>query len=99
VVFGGFAVLAVWAAAQDPGVSVVSAAIPAILAAGAGLWALRRLLDPSRTGEPGDPGRRAVLRGVGALAGLAVSSVTAGRVLLERAERGSSRRDEVVVAA
>lgn len=99
VVFGGFAVLAVWAAAQDPGVSVVSAAIPAILAAGAGLWALRRLLDPSPTGEPGDPGRRAVLRGVGALAGLAVISVTAGRMLLERSKRVFSGRDDVVLPA
>lgn len=101
VAFGGFAVLAAWAATGDPGVSATVAAVPAILAAVTGLTVLWWLYGrtASATTTEADPSRRALMTGLGAVAGLAVVAMATGRVLLERSKRIFSGREDVVLPA
>lgn len=102
-VFGGFALLAAWAAAGDPGASMGQALVPAGAAALSGLGSLKWLLNrtPSEGAEqpPTDQGRRAVMIGVGAIAGLAVVAVATGRLLVERSKRVFAGREDVVLPA
>lgn len=96
LVFGGFALLAAWAASVDPGVGMVMALLPAAGSALVGLATLRFLLRPDAPAAPmADQGRRALL--VGLLAGGALVAAGAGRLLLERSKRVFSGREDVVL--
>lgn len=97
VVFGGFGILAAWAASVDPGVSLAVALIPAVGAVLVGLVALRALLTGDATVPEADAGRRAVL--VSLLAGASLVAVGAGRLLIERSKQAFSGRDDVTLPA
>jgi DMSO/TMAO reductase YedYZ molybdopterin-dependent catalytic subunit len=88
-------------------------ALPTVLGVVAGVMALRRLTDyidelPARRAEPAaepvDPAlrlanRRAVLRGLGAVAALAAVTATAGRLLGAKARNVAANRASVVLPA
>lgn len=98
-VFIGFGLVASVAAFSDPQVSFIAALIPAGIAVIAGLATLRMLY---RTGGPEnesmtDSSRRSFLIGAGAVLGVAALAAGFGRVLMERAKRAVSGRDEVVL--
>lgn len=93
--FGVFALLAAFAAMGDPGVSPVRALVPASASAVVGLAALRRSLTGD--GHAPDEGRRTVIRGLGALAVLAVGAGAVGRLLIENAKKVFSGREDVVL--
>lgn len=96
LVFGGFALLAAWAASMDPGVGMVMALVPAAGSALVGLATLKGLLSRDPSGEPeADRGRRALL--VGMLAGSALIAAGAGRLLVERSKRVFSGREDVTL--
>ncbi len=98
LVFGGFGLIAAWAASVDPGVGMAVAMIPAGAATLAGLGTLRALLDSGAPATPeGDTGRRAML--VGLLAASALVAAGAGRLLVERSKRVFSGRDDVILPA
>lgn len=94
-VFVGFGVLAAWAAAVEP-VSVVDALIPATAAVIVGLGTLRMLYDVA-TPSPTDDTRRRFILAAGAVVGVAAISAGFGRVLIERAKRVVSGREDVVL--
>jgi DMSO/TMAO reductase YedYZ molybdopterin-dependent catalytic subunit len=99
VVFVGFGVLAVAAAARDPQVDLGLAVIPAGAAVLGGLGALQalfRLGDPAAPGEH-EPSRRSFLLGAGAALGIALLAGVTGRALIERAKRMVAGREEVVL--
>jgi DMSO/TMAO reductase YedYZ molybdopterin-dependent catalytic subunit len=99
VVFVGFGLVASVAAFSDPQVSFIAALIPAAIAVIVGLATLRMLY---RMGEPEseavtDSSRRSFLIGAGAVLGVAALAAGFGRVLMERAKRAVSGRDDVVL--
>jgi DMSO/TMAO reductase YedYZ molybdopterin-dependent catalytic subunit len=96
--FSAFGVLAVLAAVADPDVSLIDAAIPAVIAVVAGLATLRMLYNASEPGTTeSDTSRRNFLIGAGAVVGVAALSAGFGRVLLEKAKRAVSGREDVVL--
>jgi len=99
VVFTGFGAVAVLAALADPQVSLLDAAIPAVMAVVAGLASLRMLynIDETFDGAESDSAKRKFLVGAGAVLGVAALAGTFGRVLIERAKRAVAGRDEVAL--
>ncbi|MGH8874577.1 MAG: molybdopterin-dependent oxidoreductase, partial [Acidimicrobiia bacterium] len=94
--FGGFGLAGALAAGRQVGYPV--ALVAAAVATGAGLCGLVILLRAGGGAEQSDdPGRRAFLKGAGAVLGLAVLSAGAGRLLIERAKLVVSGREEVVL--
>ena len=94
-VFVGFGLLAAWAAAVEP-VSLVAAFIPAAAAVVVGLGTLRMLYDVAVPSQTDDTRRRFILA-AGAVVGVAALSAGFGRVLIEKAKRAVSGREEVVL--
>jgi DMSO/TMAO reductase YedYZ molybdopterin-dependent catalytic subunit len=92
--FGAIGVLALYASLRDPLVDPFLAIVGVVLAVGASLLALRRLLDLAAPREPAtarmlDFDRRRFLGTTMVLAGGAIAGGTIGRVLLQR------RADEI----
>ena len=99
VVFVAFGIVAAFAAALDPQVSIALAAVPAGAAVLAGLATLRMLYRVSepRPGAEADTSKRDFLLGVGAVVAVAALAGTIGRVLVETAKRAVAGREEVAL--
>lgn len=95
VVFAAFGAVAAAAAVADPQVALLSALVPATIAAVVGLATLRMLYGTEGTETDGS--RRQFIAGAGAVVAVAALSAGAGRWLIERAKRTLAGREEVVL--
>lgn len=98
-VFLVFGLVAALAGSLDPQVSFALALVPAGAAVIVGLATLRMLynLSERESQDTPDSSKRDFLVGAGAVIGVAALAGTFGRVLIERAKRAVSGRDEVVL--
>lgn len=95
LVFAAFGAVAAAAAVADPQVALLSALVPATIAAVVGLATLRMLYGTEGTETDGS--RRQFIAGAGAVVAVAALSAGAGRWLIERAKRTLAGREEVVL--
>lgn len=101
-VFGGFGLIAAFAAARDPRVSLITGFVAGAVSAAVGvaaLWLLYRIGPPpvGDQSEAADPTRRKFVMGVSAVLGLAALTAGVGRTILEAAKRSAAGRDDVAL--
>lgn len=98
-VFIGFGLVAALAATSDPQVSLGLAIVPGGAAALSGIGGLQWLyrIEAPKPDTDADPSRRSFLVGAGAVVGMTAIAAGFGRVLIERAKRAASGREEVAL--